>query len=49
MAKSSGGGKQTSQRVSSIASKGLSTGKLTAKEIKTVSASALGQDQKKGK
>ena len=46
----SGGGarKQTSQSVSSIASKGLRTGKLTPTEIKKVSASALGQDEKKG-
>lgn len=46
--KSSGGGarKQTSQKVSSIASKGLRTGKLSASEIRKVSASALGQDEK---
>lgn len=45
---SSGGGakKQTSQSVSSLASKGLRTGKLTPSEIKRVSASALGQDEK---
>ncbi len=46
--KGGGGHKQTSQRVSSIASKGLRTGKLTPSEIKKVSASALGQDEKKG-
>ncbi|WP_193603304.1 hypothetical protein [Agrobacterium sp. MS2] len=53
MAKSTtgkGGGakKQTSQSVSSIASKGLKTGKLTAAETRKVSASALGQDEKPG-
>lgn len=49
--KSSGGGgrKQTSQKVSSIASKGLRTGKLTQSEIRKVSASALGQDETKGR
>lgn len=47
---SSGGGrKQTSQPVSSIASKGLRTGKLTKAEIRKVSASALGQDETKGR
>jgi hypothetical protein len=47
--KASGGGhKQTSQTVSSIASKGLRTGKLTAAETRTVSASAMGQDETKG-
>lgn len=45
---SGGGSKQTSQTVSSVASKGLRTGKLTAKEIRQVSASALGQDEKPG-
>ncbi len=44
-----GGKKQTSQSVSSVASKGLRTGKLTPKETRKVSASALGQDEKKGK
>jgi hypothetical protein len=49
-AKSSGGGrKQTTQPVSKIASRGLRTGKLTPQEIRKVSASALGQDEKKGK
>lgn len=49
-AKRSGGGghKQTGQSVSSVASKGLRTGKLSSTEIKKVSASALGQDEKKG-
>ena len=46
--KASGGTKQTSQSVSSTASKGLRTGKLTPSEIRKVSASALGQDEKKG-
>lgn len=46
--KPSGGSKQTSQSISSIASKGLRTGKLTPSEIKKVSGSALGQDEKKG-
>lgn len=46
--KSGGGKKQTSQNVASIASKGLRTGKLTTNEIRKVSASALGQDEKKG-
>jgi hypothetical protein len=46
----SGGGarKQTTQSVSSIASKGLRTGKLSAAETRKVSASALGQDEHKG-
>ena len=44
-----GGKKETTQRVSSIASKGLRTGKLTPSETKTVSASALGQDETKGR
>ncbi|MGJ8570617.1 MAG: hypothetical protein ACSHXI_07950 [Hoeflea sp.] len=49
-AKKSGGGatKQTGNKVSSIASKGLRTGKLSPSEIKSVSASALGQDETKG-
>ncbi|MEY9198641.1 hypothetical protein ABIA16_003757 [Sinorhizobium fredii] len=45
---SGGGSKQTTQGVSSVASKGLRTGKLSASEIRKVSASALGQDEKKG-
>lgn len=44
-----GGHKVTHQNVSSIASKGLRTGKLKPSEIRKVSASALGQDEKKGK
>lgn len=44
--KPSGPTKQTSQPVSTIASKGLRTGKLTPTEIRKVSASALGQDEK---
>ena len=48
--KSGGGKKETTQRVSTIASKGLRTrGKLTRKETMTVSASALGQDETKGR
>jgi hypothetical protein len=48
--KSDGGAKkETSQDVSAIASKGLRTGMLSATEIKKVSASALGQDETKGK
>ena len=45
----SGGGKQTSDRVSSIAAKVLSTGKATPKQAKTLAGSALSQDQTKGK
>jgi hypothetical protein len=49
MAKSTtGGNKQTGQPVSTLASKGLRTGKLSSTEIRKVSASALGQDEKKG-
>lgn len=40
--------KQSSSRVSSIASQALRTGKATPKQIKTLAASALGQDEKKG-
>jgi hypothetical protein len=47
--RSGGARKQTTQKVSSIASKGLRTGKLKPSEIRKVSASALGQDEKKGK
>lgn len=47
--KRGGGKKETTQRVSSIAAKGLRTGKLTKDEIRTVSASALGQDETKGR
>lgn len=53
MAKKSGGKpppKQTSSGVSTIAS-GILSGKIpnpTTKQIKSVAASALGQDQKKG-
>jgi len=46
--KAGGGTKQTTQSVSSIASKGLRTGNLTKAEIRKVSASALGQDEHKG-
>ena len=44
-----GGKKETTQRVSSVASKGLRTGQLTPSEIRKVSASALGQDETKGR
>ena len=40
--------KQTRPSVSTLASKGLRGEKLTPKEQKTVYASALGQDEKKG-
>lgn len=40
--------KQSSSKVSSLASKGLRGGKLTKSEQKSVYASALGQDEKKG-
>jgi len=46
--KSSGGGKQTSDRVSSVAGKVLSAGKATPKQARTLAASALSQDQTKG-
>ena len=42
--------KQTSSKVSTIASKVLSGAKkLTASEIKSLAASVLSQDEKKGK
>ncbi|MEH6695011.1 MAG: hypothetical protein V7675_08205 [Hyphomonas sp.] len=40
--------KQSSPRVSSLAAKGLAGGKLTPSQQKSVYASALGQDEKKG-
>lgn len=40
--------KQSSPRVSSLAAKGLAGGKLTPKQQKSVYASALSQDEKKG-
>jgi|GEM_PF-1235017 len=44
-----GRGKQTSDRVSGIASKGLrNPGSLTNKEIKSISGSVLSQDETKG-
>lgn len=47
---SKGGGKQTSDRVSGIASKGLrNPGSLTNKEIKSISGSVLSQDETKGR
>ena len=47
--KGGGGKKETTQAVSSIASKGLRTGKLTPAETRKVSSSALGQDETKGR
>lgn len=41
--------KKTGDRVSSLAAKGLAGGKLTKAEQKSVYASALGQDEHKGK
>lgn len=46
--KAGGAGKKTGDKVSSIASKGLRTGKLSKAEIKSVSGSALAQDETKG-
>lgn len=40
--------KQSSSRISTLASKGLRGEKLTQKEQKSVYASALSQDEKKG-
>ena len=40
--------KQSSNRTSTIASKVLRTGKATPKQAKTLAASVLGQDEKKG-
>ena len=47
---SKGGGarKQSTQRVSKIASKGLRGEKLTKGEVKSLSGSVLGQDEHKG-
>ncbi|WPM82826.1 hypothetical protein [Brucella pseudintermedia] len=41
--------KTTSDKVSSLAAKGLAGGKLTKTEQKSIYASALGQDERKGK
>ena len=41
--------KQSGNKASSIAGKVLSGKKPTPKEIKTLAASVLGQDEKKGK
>lgn len=41
--------KKTGDRVSSLAAKGLAGGKLTKAEQKSVYASALGQDEHKGR
>jgi hypothetical protein len=46
---SGGAKKETTQKVSSVAAKGLRTGNLTRKETRMVSASALGQDETKGR
>ena len=40
--------KQTSDKISQIASKALKTGKATMAQIKALAASALGQDETKG-
>jgi len=40
--------KETTSRVSTIASKGLRGENLTKSEIKTIAASALSQDETKG-
>jgi hypothetical protein len=41
--------KQTSDKISEIASKALKTGKATMAQIKALAASALGQDESKGR
>jgi hypothetical protein len=41
--------KQTSDKLSQIASKALKTGKATMAQIKALAASALGQDETKGR
>ncbi|MEH6487081.1 hypothetical protein [Hyphomonas oceanitis] len=41
--------KQSSQKVSSIASKALQGKPVTKKEVKSLAGSVLGQDEKKGK
>ena len=41
--------KQSSQKVSSLASKALKGKQLSPKEIKTLAGSVLSQDEKKGK
>lgn len=46
--RASGARKQTTQAVSTIAARGLRTGKLNRAETRKVSASALGQDEVKG-
>jgi hypothetical protein len=40
--------KQTSDKISEIASKALKTGKATMAQIKALAASALGQDETRG-
>lgn len=46
--KSGGGGKQTSDRMSQMASKVLSSGKATPTQARSLAASVLSQDQTKG-
>ncbi len=41
--------KQTTDKISAIASKALKTGKATVAQIKALAASALGQDETKGR
>ena len=41
--------KQTTDKISAIASKALKTGKATVAQIKALAASALGQDENKGR
>ena len=41
--------KQTTDKISEIASKALRTGKATVAQIKALAASALGQDETKGR
>lgn len=48
--KSGGGGKkQSGDKMSKIAAKALSTGQATKKEIRSLGASVLSQDEHKGK
>lgn len=41
--------KRTSDKISSVASKAIRTGKATTKEIRSMGASLLSQDEHKGK
>lgn len=48
--KGSGGGKkQSSERMSSLGSKAMRGEKLTPKQVRSLGASVVGQDEKKGK